>query len=278
MDYELDNVFNIIIFILVLIIGFSYLSYNNKPIMESFTNNSSFIETGTGSSRIVKRKFIKNNSIENLDSVVVNFKLKENKYLSVFKHKGIQGYKPMGYCVHVTSKPINTDKNTFQQIMNNNQSLHILTGHNISPTEYETIWHSGKMCEYKGQVFSIHKPIHPETKYISLGHIIVQGLLPPSKNNSPISLIPVEDLAELDYHNGKLWQFNMKGVCPDEIHENPEDNPNPNNIICNSVSGHNFFKCNTLAPFEEKYHTVKNELLPNQSLENLVVTLKVKNI
>lgn len=267
MDYELDNVFNVIIFILILIVAFSYLSYNNKPIIDTFTNRSSYLSNG-------KRKFIYNNNINNLDPVIVNFELKKNKYLSVFKHKGIQGYKPMGYCTHVTNNPINTDNDTFQKIMDNYQSLHMLTGHNIVPADYELIWHSGKMCDYKGQVFSIYNPISTDSNHVALGHIITQGLLPPLNS---ISLIPKEDLAEINHHNGKMWNYRMKGVCEGEILDDPENDPNPNNVVCNSVSN-DFFKCSKMAFDDEEHHVVKNELMPNMSTENLVVTLKVKTV
>lgn len=278
MDYELDNIFNIIIFTLVLALVIYYTSYNNKPILDTFTNNSSYIETGTGKNRLRKRKFITNNNVNNLDAVIVNFKLDDKKYISVFRHKGIQGYKPMGYCTHVTNAPIKTDNDTFQQIMDNNQSLHLLTGHNIQPTEYVKMWHSGKMCEYKGEVFSIHRPIHSDSKYVAMGDIITKGLHTPT---NVISMIPKEDLAEIDYHNGRLWHFSMEGVCEGETYENEEENPNPNNVLCNSVSGHNFFKCDSNMVGEidgsDKHHSVKPNFMPNQSNENLVVTLKVKN-
>lgn len=272
MDYELDNVFNVIIFILILIVAFSYLSYNNKPIIDTFTNRSSYLPNG-------KRKFIYNNNINNLDPVIVNFELKQNKYLSVFKHKGIQGYKPMGYCTHVTSQQIKTDNNSLQQIMDNNQSLHLLSGHNIQPTEYIKMWHSGKMCEYRGDIFTIYRPIHTDSKYIALGDIIVKGVQPPS---NVMTMIPSDDLSEIDHHNGMLWNFQKRGVCLGEIHEDPEKNPNPNNVICNSVSGHNFFKCNSTMMQDingnNKHYSVKQNFIPDQSSENLVVSLKVKNV
>ncbi len=272
MDYELDNVFNVIIFTLVLMLVLYYMSYNNKPILDTFTNRSSYLPNGN-------LKFIINKNINNLDGVVVNFPLKEGKYLSVFRHKGIQGYKPMGYCTHVTSKKINTDGDTLQQIMNNNQSLHLLSGHNIQPTEYVKMWHSGKMCEYKGDIFTIYRPIHTDNKYIALGDVIIKGVQPPS---NVITMIPKEELSEIDHHNGMLWNFQKKGVCLGEIHENPETNPNPNNVICNSVSGHNFFKCDSTMMQDingnDKHYSVKKNFIPDQSNENLVVKLKVKNV
>lgn len=281
MDYELNNIFNIIIFILVIILIIYYTSNNTKPILDTFINKSSYIEIGSGKNKVVRRKFITNTNINNLDTIMVNFKLSENKYLSVFKHKGIQGYKPMGYCTHITSSPIKTDNDTFQNIINNNESLHLLTGYNIEPTEYIKLWHSGKMCEFKGEVFSIYRPIHSNNNYIALGDIIVKGLQPPS---GVISMIPKEDLTEVNHHNGKLWDFKMNGVCQDETNSNPDENPNPNNVFCNSVSGHNYFKCDStmLSNIDENdkkiFYSVKRDFMPDRSTENLTVTLKVKNV
>ena len=203
-----DNVIVIISLIILLILLLKYL--------KSKENFQSRLEYDT-QTKTYYNKYIINTNLNYIENNITNFELpnydiknKTKKYLNVLYHTPLtldnKTYFPLGQCVHISNKPINNDTTTLQHIVNNNESLHLLTSSKIKPLKFDLIWTSGQMGEYMGEVFSIWRPIAPEG-YVCLGDIIIKGVSEPE--NNIISCIPKDESNNISNNNGLLWKYEL---------------------------------------------------------------------
>ena len=201
-----DNLIVIFSLIILLILLLKYLKSK-----EHFQSRLEY-DTQT---KTYYNKYIINTNLNYIETNITNFELpnydsknKTKKYLNVLYHTPLtldnKTYFPMGQCIHISHKPMNNDSKTLQQLVNNNESLHLLTSSNIKPLSFDLIWTSGQMGEYMGEVFSIWRPIAPEG-YVCLGDLIVKGVSEPQ--NNIISCIPKGDSNDISNTNGLLWKY-----------------------------------------------------------------------
>lgn len=225
------NIINILL-LLILIGAIYYLLFylRDKENFQSMKMNNPILEMNpiTGN---INNRYILNTNVNYLEQILNNFNISnydiqtnnQNKFLSVFQHSGITinnvRYRPMGQCVIIGNTEISTSQIEIQNIINNNESLHLLTSSNINPLKYDLVWNSGRLNTYSGQIFSIWRPIPPEG-YVCMGDLIIKGVSPPSVEL--IACISEDDTKSININNGVMWNYkgniiNSKNITKEQI-------------------------------------------------------------
>jgi hypothetical protein len=211
------NIINILLLLILMVVIYYLLFYlRKKENFQSMRMNNPILEINPNTGHINNR-YILNTNVNYLEQILNNFNISnydvqannQNKFLSVYQHSGITinnvRYKPMGQCVLIGNKEMSTSQIEIQNMINNNESLHLLTSSKIKPLKYELIWNSGRLNTYSGDIFSIWRPIPPEG-YVCMGDIIIKGVSPPSVDL--IACIPKEDTNLININNGVMWNYN----------------------------------------------------------------------
>lgn len=229
----LCNIITISVLILLLVaLFYLFNNFRNQEGFQSIVMRNPVLEMNPQTGR-VNNRYIINSNTNYLNNIISNFDISNydidstnrKKYLSVYQHSGLNigdvNYKPMGQCIFVSDTQMGNSDQDMQRIMNENESLHLLSSSNVHPDKYELIWHSGKLNSFSGSIFSIWRPVAPDG-YTCLGDILVRGMTSPPVDI--ISCMPMRDSVSIKMNNGKLWDYKSnfitsKNLSDEEVEE-----------------------------------------------------------
>jgi hypothetical protein len=171
---DLDYLLKIIILISVMVLILKYINVKER-----------FTVSGIGTFIIGKYhnpvyKFIKNTNVDNLNEIMMNIDIGNNKTLTVMMHKGLWNYKPLGQYVVIrdSNNPVPTSENHMNVLINNYKALNILRYSEV-PVGYTKIWDSDELVPqgYTGDYFTVWRPVVNQTNsdYVCLGDVIWKG-------------------------------------------------------------------------------------------------------
>jgi hypothetical protein len=157
--------------------------------------------------------FIMDDSLSLIQSPILNHKLSNDKYLSIFHHRNLADkYNALGQYIHISDTPIIDFNTTITTLLKTKKSLRILTSSTILPISYRLIWSSD--INEDGNIITVWHPNAP-VGTIAMGDIVIMGTNPPELSYT--RCLPINILQQTKLSNGILWNatndMNKKCYC-----------------------------------------------------------------
>jgi len=175
------------------------------------TKNREKVKSNMNKLLISDINFIMDDTVSFIDTPILNYKLSNNKYLSIFHHKKLtDNYNALGQYLHVSDMPIIDLNTTITTLLKTKKSLKILTSSTILPISYRLIWSSDINAD--GNIITIWHPNAPAGT-IAMGDIAIMGTNPPDLSYT--RCLPVDILKLSKLSNGILWNAtnDMNKMC-----------------------------------------------------------------